>query len=265
MQGSLTKEEDLSTMTCDLSQIPKDRWNKRRTLSAIVVAVLPITSKASTVRRNVVLRDENTECTVTVWGNHTNILNESALGRPVTFQRVCINEYEGKLQIAMPKDTSVALGNTAATAPLMIWFQRVGTLPVPLQQVGDSTHTNLTQQLTTTQAITMTQSTLICVHGILGKVMSETVAMKDGTHRPLVTIQVADGPPKAVLTIQFWNASPGTAEQFEQLLHQAVNVTKIRIIADAERGNRYESVGTHSKVISVKNPPLETWWFQPQS
>jgi hypothetical protein len=141
MQGSVTKQEDVNNLTCDLSQIPKDRWNKRRTLSAIVVAVLPIKSKASTVRRNVVLRDENDECTVTVWGNHTNILNESAIGRPVTFQRVCITEFEGKLQVAMPKDTSVALGNTAATAPLMIWMQRVGTTPVSVQQVQDSTHT----------------------------------------------------------------------------------------------------------------------------
>ncbi len=94
--------------------------------------------------------------------------------------------------------------------------------------------------------------------------MSEIVAMKDGTHRPLVTIQVADGPPKAFMTIQFWNASPGTAEHFEQLLHQAVNVTKIRVIADQERGNRYESIGTQSKVNSEKNPSLETWWFQPK-
>lgn len=141
MQGSVSKPEDVNNLTCDLSQIPKDRWNKRRTLSAIVVAVLPIKSKASTVRRNVVLRDENDECTVTVWGNHTNILNESAIGRPVTFQRVCITEFEGKLQVAMPKDTSVALGNTAATAPLMIWMQRVGTTPVSVQQVQDSTHT----------------------------------------------------------------------------------------------------------------------------
>ena len=32
---------------------------------------------------------------VCVWGNHTSILNESTIGRSVTFQRVCIQEYEG--------------------------------------------------------------------------------------------------------------------------------------------------------------------------
>jgi hypothetical protein len=127
--------EDASCLTCDLLQVPKDRWNKRRTLSAIVLAVLPVKNKGATVRRDVVLRDENHECTVTVWGNHTNILNESAIGRPVTIQRVCLSEFEGKVQVAMPKDSSVALGNTAATAPLMVWLQRVGTAVVTVQQV----------------------------------------------------------------------------------------------------------------------------------
>ena len=129
------RQDDVSCLTCDLSLIPKDRWNKRRTLSAIVLAVLPVKTKGSTVRRDVVLRDEGNECTVTVWGNHTNILNESAIGRPVTIQRICLTEFDGKVQIAMPKDSSVALGNTAATAPMMVWMQRAGTTPVSVKQV----------------------------------------------------------------------------------------------------------------------------------
>jgi hypothetical protein len=118
--------------------------------------------------------------------------------------------------------------------------------------------------LTALQAIAVPRSTVLCIHGILAKVVHEVVQMKDSTQRPLITISIADGPPKAFLTIQFWNASAGTAEAFEQLLHQAVNVTKVRVIADPERGNRYESIGAHSKVTSFKNPTLETWWFQPQ-
>jgi hypothetical protein len=109
------------------------------------------------------------------------------------------------------------------------------------------------------------KSTVICIHGIVAKVVHETVSMKDGGQRPLTTITIADGPPKAFITIQFWNTSSETAESFEQQLHQAVNVTKIRVIADIERGNRYESVGAHSKVTNCKNPTLETWWFKPQS
>ncbi len=135
MHASPTKMEDVSALTCNLSLIPKDRWNKRRSMSAIVLATLPVQSKSSTVRRNVVLRDELDECTVTVWGNHTNILNEASIGRPVTLQRVCLTEFEGKIQVAMPKDSSVSLGNTAQTIPIMHWMQRVGTTAVSVQQV----------------------------------------------------------------------------------------------------------------------------------
>ena len=255
-------------LTCNLSLIPKDRWNKRRSLSAIVLATLPIQSKSSTVRRNVVLRDENDECTVTVWGNHTTMLNESSIGRPVTLQRICLTEFEGKIQIAMPKDSSVALGNTADTIPIMHWLQRVGTMAVSVQQVR---HPRQPQQYIptahysqTAQAIDVKKSTVLCIHGVLAKVVHEMVQMKDGTQRPLTTITIADGPPKVALLIQFWNASTGMGEMFEQLLHLSVNVTKIRVLADAERGNRYESIGAHSKVTSCKNTALETWWFKPE-
>ena len=144
MQASPTKvTEDVSALTCNLSLIPKDRWNKRRSLSAIVLAALPIQSKSSTVRRNVVLRDELDECTVTVWGNHTNILNEAAIGRPVTLQRVCLTAFEGKIQIAMPKDSSVALGNTPQTIPILHWMQRVGTTAVTVTQVRQRQYSNM--------------------------------------------------------------------------------------------------------------------------
>jgi hypothetical protein len=213
----------------------------------------------------VVLRDERDECTVTVWGNHTNILNETAIGRPVTFLRVCLTEFEGKIQVAMPKDSSVILGNTTQTIPIMHWLQRVGTTAVTVQQVHQQQHNcSNYNALTTPQAIAVQESTVLCIHGILAKVVHEMVQMKDCTQRPLITISIADGPPKAFLTIQFWNAPDGTTETFEQQLHQAVNVTKIRVVADSERGNRYESIGAHSKVTSLKNPTLETWWFQPQ-
>jgi hypothetical protein len=140
LQASPQKSDD-NILTCNLSLIPKDRWNKRRQLSAIVIAVLPIQSKSSTVRRNVVLRDEKDECTVTVWGNHTNLLNESSIGRPVTLQRVCLTEFEGQIQIAMPKDASVSLGSTSVTVPMMHWLQRVGTSPISVLQVRPSYRT----------------------------------------------------------------------------------------------------------------------------
>ena len=265
LQASPIRIEDVSALTCNLLLIPKERWNKRRSMSAIVVATLPIQTKSSTVRRNVVLRDELNECTVTVWGNHTNVLNEASIGRPVTLLRVCLTEFEGKIQVAMPKDCSVALGNTVQTIPIMHWMQRVGTTAVSVQQVRTQQHIyTCCYRFTTPQAIAVSQSTVVCIHGILAKVVHEMVQMKDGTQRPLTTITIADGPPKVALLIQFWNASTGMGEMFEQLLHLAVNVTKIRVIADPERGNRYESIGAHSKVTSSKNSALETWWFKPE-
>jgi hypothetical protein len=98
---------------------------------------------------------------------------------------------------------------------------------------------------------------------MLAKVVQEVVAMKDGTKRPMISITIADGPPKSFLTIQFWNACPSAAEGIEQLIHQTVNVTKVRVKAYPERGNTYESIGAQSRVSSSQNVTLETWFFAP--
>ena len=113
-------------MTCDLRSVPKDCWQRRRTLSAVILAVFPVSTTISTIRRNVLLRDEHNECIVCVWGNHTTMLNESAVGRAVTFHRVNIQEHEGTLQLGMPKDSSVALGNTPRTLEILEWLHETG-------------------------------------------------------------------------------------------------------------------------------------------
>ena len=87
--------------------------------------------------------------------------------------------------------------------------------------------------------------------------------MKDGSTRQLTSLYVADGPPKSYLTVQYWNASAGAVSAFDILLFQAVNITKIRCIVDKERGNRYESIGTDSRVTACKDATLEQWWFTP--
>jgi hypothetical protein len=53
-------------LTCDLRATPKESWAKRRTLSAVVLAVFPVTHKLTTIRRNVLLRDEHGVCVVCV-------------------------------------------------------------------------------------------------------------------------------------------------------------------------------------------------------
>ena len=128
---------ETTIMTCDLAAIPRDKWNKRRTLSAIIISVFPIKTKAATVRRDVILRDQHSECNVTVWGNHTNIVNEGSIGKPITMQRICLTEYEGKLQIAMPKDSAVLMGSTHLTAPIMQWLNTAGSVFHTVSQVSN--------------------------------------------------------------------------------------------------------------------------------
>ena len=74
------------------------------------------------------LRDEHGECLACVWGNHTQIINESTIGRAVTFCRVAIQEYEGTIQLSMPKDSSISIGNTPLTAPILTWYALCGTV-----------------------------------------------------------------------------------------------------------------------------------------
>jgi hypothetical protein len=235
---------DSPDLTCNLTVVPKISHNKRRTLSAVIISVLPIYTKGSTVRRNVILRDEHGECIVCVWGNHTTVLHDGCIGRPITFNRVSVQEHEGKLQLNMPKDSSVALGSTPKTNKIQAWLDVVGLSPIAVSE-----------------AIALKNTTIICVHGILAKVTSETVTLKTGIERALTTIAVAAGPPKSFLYIQFWNVTHAQAEKWEDMLHVAVNVNKIRCSSDPDRGNSFESIGDVSSVVRSADIPLEDWWF----
>ena len=228
--------------------MPKETWSKRRTLNAVVIAVLPIKTKATTIRRNVVLRDEHGECMVCVWGNHTQILNEGAVGRAVIFHRICIQEYEGSLQITTPKDSSISVGNTPSTASILSWLVTAGS--------------NL---LTVEQALALNTPSVIGLHGILAKVVSETITMKDGKVCNLTTITVANGPPLETTSVNFWHAKADHVSLWEDMVHQGVYVTMIRCVHEKERGNRFESIGSLSKITRAKNETMEQWWLKPKA
>lgn len=238
----------MQDLTCDLTAIPKDKLNKKRTLSAVVIAVLPIKTKASTIRRNVVLRDEYGECVMCVWGNHTQILNESSVGRSITGFRVCVQEFEGALQVSMPKDSSITIGNTPKSLPILNWLYKVGN-----------------SIITVPQALALSTPSVVAIHGILSKVTSETITMKEGKVVQLTTVSIADGPPHAVVLINFWHARPDQVTMWESMLHQAVKANMIRCNVKAERGNSYESIGALSRITIETNTTLEDWWFTPES
>lgn len=178
---------DAQDMTCDLSAVPTVSHNKKRTLSAIIIGVLPVYTKGSTVRRNVILRDDVGQCTVCVWGNHTTVIHEGCIGRPITFNRVSIQEHEGNLQLSMPKDSTVALGATPKTNKIQAWLTVVGQTPISVAE-----------------SITRKDTTITCIHGILAKLTTETITLKTGIERALTTVAIASGHPKAFTLSSFF-------------------------------------------------------------
>ncbi len=185
-------------LTCDLSLIPKEQYNKRRTLIAVIIAVEQIKTKGNFSRRTVLLRDAGNECEVCVWGNHTHLLNESSIGRPVTLNRICLTEFAEKVSIHMPKDSSVNLGSSPSTIPLMQWFNQSG-------------HNGLS----VAAALDYPKSEVIAIVGILGRIVSEIVTSKDGQTENVTTMYIAAGPPQVVLTIVFTNPKPEKIESYQ--------------------------------------------------
>jgi hypothetical protein len=239
-------QQQLHDLTCDLRATPKESRAKRRTLSAVVLAVFPVTPKNSTIRRNILLRDEHGECMVCVWGNHTTMLNESVVGRAVTFHRVNIQEHEGILQLGTPKDSSITLGNTPRTLEILDWLHEHGNVCTTVQA-----------------ALALTQPAVHGVHGILAKVATETITMKDGKMSKLTCMTISSGPPQVDIVVNFWNAPPARVASWEDMIHHSVNLTMVRCNVQST-GNCYDSIGNHSRLAIVVNSELETWWFQPR-
>lgn len=187
-----------ANLTCDLALIPKDQYNKRRTLIAVVVAVEQIKTKGNFSRRNVTLRDAHNECEVCVWGNHTHLLNESSIGRPVTLNRICLTEFLERVTIHMAKDSSVNLGSSPETAPLMQWFNQSGHASVSVAV-----------------ALELLKSDIIAITGILAQIASAIITNKDGQTEDVTTLYIAAGPPSIVLTIDFVNPKKDKIEAFQ--------------------------------------------------
>jgi hypothetical protein len=240
-------QQQVCELTCDLRALPKDSWAKRRTLSAVVLAVFPVTSKLTTIRRNVLLRDEHGECVVCVWGNHTTMLNESSVGRAVTFHRVNVQDFEGTLQLGTPKDSSIALGNTPRTLEILEWIHENGNACKTVQA-----------------AMELTQPSVLGIHGILARVSTETITMKDGRISKLTSITLSAGPPQVEVTINFWNAPPARVATWDDMVHHAINITMVRCNVKAT-GNCYDCIGDHSRLALCGNDLLEKWWFDPKT
>jgi hypothetical protein len=233
-------------LTCDLRAVPKDSWARRRTLSAVVIAVFPVTTKLTTIRRNVLLRDEYGECIVCVWGNHTSMMNECVVGRAVTFHRVNIQEFEGSTQLGMPKDSSMTLGNTPRTLEILEWLNDTGN-----------------DCKSVSAALALTEPAVTGIHGIVARVATETITMKDGTVSKLTCVTITSGPPQQDVSVNFWNAPQTSVAAWTDKQHHSVNLTMVRCNVQTT-GNRYESISGLSKITLRCNAELESWWFTPR-
>jgi hypothetical protein len=250
----------IDAMTCNLSLIPKDQYNKRRTLIAVIIAVDQIKTKGSFTRRNVVLRDAHHECEVCVWGNHTHLLNESSIGRPVTLNRICLTEFAEKVSIHMPKDSSINLGSSPDTIPLMQWFNQSG-------------HT----AISVSEALECQKSDVIAIVGILGRIVSEIVTSKDGQTENVTTFYIVAGPPRIVVTIAFVNPKSEKIDScqvrvlmlnciyyftspLQAFLHRVVKISKVRCEV-LPTGPRFKSIGAITFVTPSEDNDLSSWWL----
>jgi hypothetical protein len=255
----LTVGTQVDALTCDLTLIPKEQYNKRRTLVAVIIAVDQIKTKGSFTRRNVVLRDSHHECEVCVWGNHTHLLNAASIGRPVTLSRICLTEFAEKVTIHMPKDSSVNLGSSPETIPVMQWFNQSGNTSI-----------------TVAAALEYPKSDVIAIVGMLGRIVSEIVTSKDGQTENVTTFYIVAGPPQVVMTISFINPKPekiencqvrmmlnnhnSTKTHFQSYLHRVVKISKVRCEV-LPTGPRFTSIGGITFVTPTEDTGLSSWWL----
>ena len=175
------------------------------------------------------------------------MVNESTVGKPITFQRCILQEFDGVIQVSVPKDGSLTMGPTPKTAPITNWVHAKGNQLVSIEEAVEKQHPDI-----------------FAIQGIVAQVVSEQITTKDGKMLSLTTVSIANGPPEVIMRVSFWHAKPEIVSTWNDLQHQAVRVTMIRCHIDEQRGNTYESIGTLTKIIKQKDPILEDWWFKPK-
>ncbi len=80
-------------------------------------------------------------------------------------------------------------------------------------------------------AVDLSAPAVMGIHGILARVTSETITMKDGHQHKLTTLTVTQGPPRVEVTINIWHPNHSNPEQvtgWEDMVHRAVDVTMLR-------------------------------------
>ena len=232
-------------LTCDLAAMPKDKWNRKFTLPAIIIGVQPIIKNETTIRRYVVLRDEVSECIVCLWNNFATVITEDNIGSPVLMLGVTLKEYEDKPQLKLPKTASISVGSRPETRSVQEWFR-----------------SSASDILSVPDATSLVGPQVITVKGILAKFVEQSIVTLSGAVRNLTTVYIGGGPPLATIAIQFWNPPTNFALCCQSVLHRPVVVSKFRAYLDAQRGNSFESIGNITNISFKRDDQLESWFFE---
>jgi hypothetical protein len=139
----------------------------------------------------VVLRDASGECIVCLWNNHSSIVTDESVGRPVFFAGVTIGELDGAPVLKLPKAASISIGDRPETRAVKEWWNAQGSqvIDVGLAEKG------------------FTGPQIVSVKGMLAKIVDQQIITQSGASRNLVTLHIASGPPTSSITVQFWNSN----------------------------------------------------------
>ncbi len=77
----------------------------------------------------------------------------------------------------------------------------------------------------------LTEPSVMGIHGILARVATEMVTMKDGRQQKLTTVTIAQGPPRVEVAFNFWHPNHyqlAELAKWEDMVHSGVDVTMLR-------------------------------------
>ena len=209
----------------------------RIAISAICVAVFPASSNPD--RRYVQLADPYGSTGITVWNSHVNKFGFSSVGKLVTCVRLVVGTHNGKRCLTMARDSGLDIEDDGKHA-VVDWWK--GLLNQPI--------------LTTLEAHSASENSMISVSGIVGSVTEEAKIVA-GVPRTLTTINLVDATGK--FDVRTWNH---VHSQFSQYIDRPVVIRRVRVTAFA--GEKLaELLDGNGSVINTQFSgfsELLAWW-----
>ena len=209
----------------------------RIAISAICVAVFPASMNPD--RRYIQLADPYGSTGITVWNSHVNKFGFSSVGKLVTCARLVVGTHNGKRCLTMARDSGLDIEDDGKHA-VVDWWK--GLLNQPI--------------LTTLEAHSASENSMISVSGVVGSV-TEEAKIVGGIPRTLTTINLVDATGK--FDVRTWNH---VQSQFSQHVDRPVVIRRVRVTSFA--GEKLaELLDGNGSEIHTKFPgftALLAWW-----